>query len=143
MSIAALVCGLLVFLAAWIEKIPLTDWIFGNAVGLVSISAAGLSLILLWYLLHKSRTKLIRILAGFQVTMILIATTYIHYPNIVLIKNGGHLSLIDHQGHAKTIESLGWALIIGSIFILPALFYLVYSFQKKNKQPSNPGHLSN
>ena len=85
MSIAALVCGLLVFLAAWVKKMPLTDWIFGNAVGLVSISAAGLSLILLWYLLHKSRTKLIRILAGFQVTMILIATTYIHYPNIVLL----------------------------------------------------------
>ena len=53
MSIPALVCGLLVFLAALIEKIPLTDWIFGNAVGLVSISAAGLSLILLWYLLHS------------------------------------------------------------------------------------------
>ncbi|MEP7372888.1 MAG: cytochrome d ubiquinol oxidase subunit II [Chitinophagaceae bacterium] len=137
MSIAALSCGSLVFVAAWLEKIPLTNWIFGNAVGLLSISAAGLSLILLWYLLYQAKTKLIRILAGFQVTMILIATTYFHYPNIVIFKTGGHLSLIEQQGHAKTIESLGWALIIGSIFILPALFYLIYSFQKKNtQQPS-------
>jgi len=143
MIIAALVCGSLVFFAARIEKIPLTVWIFGNAVGWLSISAAGLSLILLWHLLNKVRTKLIRILAGFQVTMLLIATTYTHYPNIVLLKNGGHLSLLEHQGHVKTIESLGWALIIGSVFILPALFYLVYSFQKKNKQPANSGHLSN
>ena len=132
MSIAALACGSLIFVAAWVEKIPLTDWIFGNEVGLLSISAAGLSLILLWYLLFKANTKFIRILAGFQVTMILIATTYFHYPNIVILKNGSHLSLIEHQGHFKTIESLGWALIIGSVFILPALFYLVYSFQRRN-----------
>src|SRR4030095_10645212 len=111
-------------------------WIFGNTVGLTAISAAGLSLILLWYLLYKRKTKTIRILAGFQVTMILIATTYVHYPEIVILKNGGNLSLTEHQGHAKTIESLGWALILGSIFILPALLYLIYSFQKKGKAAS-------
>ena len=137
MSIAALVCGSVVFVAAWVEKIPLANWIFGNAVGLLSICAAGLSLILLWYLLYRAKTKIIRILAGFQVTMILIATTYVHYPKIVILKNGGYLSLVEHQAPAKTIESLGWALIIGSVFILPALFYLIYSFQKKNKH--HPG----
>ena len=65
--------------------------------------------------------------------MILLAITYIHYPNIVLLKDGTYLSLTEHQGHTKTIESLGWALLVGSIFILPALFYLIYSFQKRNK----------
>jgi len=90
-------------------------------------------LILLWQLLYKRKTKIIRILAGFQVTMILVATTYIHYPEIVILKNGGYLSLTEHQGHPKTIESLGWALILGSIIILPALFYLIYSFQRKGR----------
>jgi cytochrome bd ubiquinol oxidase subunit II len=139
-SIAALSCGVLVFIAAYTDNIPLGKWIFGNAVGLTAIIAAGLSLILLWYLLSNSKTKLIRVLAGFQITMILLATTYVHYPNIVLLKNGGYLSLIEHQGHAKTIESLAWALIIGSIFILPALFYLIYSFQKRNTKPAKYGH---
>lgn len=133
MSIAALSCGLLVFVAAFTEDIPLTHWIFGNTISFTAISAAGLSLFALWYLLSKQKTKLIRILAGFQVTMILAATTYSHYPNIVILKNGNYLSLIAHQGHAKTIESLAWALLIGSVFILPALFYLLYSFQKKNR----------
>jgi cytochrome bd ubiquinol oxidase subunit II len=139
-SIAALSCGVMVFIAAYTDNIPLGKWIFGNAVGLTAIIAAGLSLILLWYLLYNSKTKLIRVLAGFQITMILLATTYVHYPNIVLLKNGGYLSLIEHQGHAKTIESLAWALIIGSIFILPALFYLIYSFQKRNTKPAKYGH---
>lgn len=139
-SIAALSCGVLVFIAAYADNIPLGKWIFGNAIGLIAIISAGLSLILLWYLLYHAKTKLIRLLAGFQITMILLATTYVHYPNIVLLKNGGYLSLIEHQGHAKTIDSLAWALIIGSVFILPALFYLIYSFQKKNTKQARPGH---
>jgi cytochrome d ubiquinol oxidase subunit II len=36
-----------------------------------------------------------------------------------------------HHGDDKAIRSLGVALLAGSIFILPALVYLIYSFQKK------------
>ncbi len=130
-NIAAVVCGMLVFVSAIIDGIPLIDWVFGNIVGIIAISAATLSLILLWYLLYKGNSYFIRILAGFQVTMILLTTTYRHYPNIVILKNGGYLSLIEHSGHPKTIQALALALLIGSVFILPALFYLIYSFQKK------------
>lgn len=130
-NIAAVVSGVLVFLSALADGIPLIDWVFGNAVGIIAISAATLSLILLWYLLYKGKKNILRVLAGFQVTMILLTTTYRHYPNIVVLKNGGYLSLIEHSGHEKTIEALAMALLIGSLFILPALFYLIYSFQKK------------
>ncbi|WP_256012828.1 cytochrome d ubiquinol oxidase subunit II [Desertivirga xinjiangensis] len=131
-NIAAVICGALVFIAAFIEKIPLIDWVFGNITGIICITAATLSLILLWVLLLKGKTQILRILAGFQVTMILLTTTFRHFPNIVLFKNGGHLSLMEHAGHEKTIEALGIALLAGSVFILPALFYLIYSFQKKS-----------
>ena len=132
-NVAAVICGALVFIAAFIENIPLMDWVFGNITGLICITAATLSLILLWVLLAKGKTQILRILAGFQVTMILLTTTFRHFPNIVLFKNGGHLSLMEHAGHEKTIEALGLALLAGSVFILPALFYLIYSFQKKSK----------
>ncbi len=133
MSIAALICGALVFAAGKVDNVPVYKWIFGNAVSIIAIGAAAISLPMLWLLLKLKRTKYIRVLAGFQVTMILLATTYAHYPNIVLFANGGYLSLLEHKGHAKTIETLGWALLLGSIFILPALFYLMYSFQKKSR----------
>jgi cytochrome d ubiquinol oxidase subunit II len=141
-SFASLCCGILVFIAAYTDDIPLGRWIFGNPVSLTAISAAALSLIFLWYLFYQTqtKTKTIRLLAGFQVTMILIAITYIHYPNIVLLKGGGYLSLTEHSSHAKTIQSLAWSLITGSIFILPALFYLIYSFQKKNTKQTPAGH---
>jgi len=130
-NIIAALAGAFVFIAAKIDGIPLEEWVFGNAVGISAITAASLSLVLFWWLVKKGKRFILRVLAGFQVTMILLTTTYRHFPDIVLLKNGAHLSLLENSGHEKTIYSLGLALLIGSIFILPALFYLVYDFQKK------------
>ncbi|WEK20560.1 MAG: cytochrome d ubiquinol oxidase subunit II [Candidatus Pedobacter colombiensis] len=123
-------CGALVFVAAYVEHIPLTTWIFGDTPGLIAIIAASISLIIMFYALNRNKPILLRLLAGFQVAMILFAATYTHFPDIVLLKNGENLSLLIHQGQAKTIATLGYALLIGSIFILPALVYLIYIFQK-------------
>jgi cytochrome d ubiquinol oxidase subunit II len=131
MNIAAFVSGALVFIAAITEHIPLIQWVFGNAIGVTAVGAASISLVALWYLISKGKRYIIRVLAGFQVTMILLTTTVKHYPNIVILKGGGYLSLLENRGAEKTIESLGIALLIGSLFILPALGYLLYSFQKK------------
>ncbi|SHN43823.1 cytochrome d ubiquinol oxidase subunit II [Chitinophaga sp. CF418] len=131
MNVAAVVFGALVFWAAHSEDIPLDEWLFDNAIGVIALTAAILSLVLLWYLLlQRGKVYIIRVLAGFQVTMILLAITLRHYPNIVILKGGQYLSLMEHAGQEKTIWSLGIALLLGSIFILPALFYLIYSFQK-------------
>lgn len=133
MNLAAVVFGALVFWAAHAEGIPLDKWLFDNPVGIIAIIAAVLSLALLWYLLiRKGKVIIIRVLAGFQVTMILLAITIRHYPNIVILKGGRYLSLLEHAGQEKTIYSLAMALLLGSLFILPALFYLLYSFRKND-----------
>lgn len=130
-NIAAIIAGGLVFLASIYEGIPLINWVFKDTIGLSAFTLATLSVGVLWMIWDTQHTNMMRALAGFQVTMILLITTWKHYPNIVLLKNGNHLSLLEEQGNAKTIDALGWALLIGSIFILPTLFYLIYSFQKK------------
>lgn len=134
-NIIAFVFGALVFAAAEWENIPLADWIFGGAVGVTAIILASFSLLLLWYLLYKGKTRILPLLAGFQVTMILLSVTYIHYPKIILLKGGEYLSLVEHHGQDKSITTLAWALLIGSAFILPALFYLLYSFRKGTTKP--------
>jgi cytochrome bd ubiquinol oxidase subunit II len=131
MNMAAAASGALVFAAAAYDHIPLAKWLFGNAVGITAISAALASLILQWHLIRDGRKVIIRVLAGFQVTMILVATTFFHYPRIILFSGERYLSLMEHHGDDKAIESLALALLIGSVFILPALFYLIYSFQRK------------
>jgi cytochrome d ubiquinol oxidase subunit II len=124
-------CGALVFAASIVDGIPLLKWIFGDLPGLFAIVAASFSLLIMFWALKKDKPILLRLLAGFQVTMILFAASYSHFPDIVLIKNGVNLSLLTHKGQVKTIDSLGYALLIGSIFILPALFYLIYIFQQR------------
>jgi cytochrome d ubiquinol oxidase subunit II len=131
MNAAAVGFGGLVFLAAEVENVHLAHWIFGNPVSLTAVIAASLSLVLLWYLLSKGKTKVIRILAGFQVTMILVSVGYRHFPNVMMVKGGHNLSLLTNHAPETTINCLGAALLIGSLFILPALGYLYYSFQGK------------
>ncbi|MHA4896424.1 cytochrome d ubiquinol oxidase subunit II [Pedobacter sp. PWIIR3] len=139
-TIFAVMCsGALVFWAAHVDHVPLLYWIFGDLPGVLAIVAASISLVIMFYMLNKNKPILLRLLAGFQVTMILFAATYIHFPDIVLLNNGENLSLLTHQGQAKTISTLAYALLIGSVFILPALFYLIYIFQHKPKVKDSHG----
>lgn len=133
MNIAAVIFGAMVFLAAQAEDVPLASWVFQNHIGLMAVILASLSLVLLWYLLLKGKTKVLRLLAGFQVTMILLAITYAHFPNFIRLKDGSAISLFESIAPAKTIASLGWALLLGSVLILPFLGYLFYKFQQKEE----------
>ena len=86
MIFAMLLCALMAFAAAKNESIPLMKWIFGNTMGLVVVLLAIVALIILWFKLNRGDVKYIRLLAGFIVTMLLIAVTYAHFPDIVLLK---------------------------------------------------------
>lgn len=131
MNIAAWILGALVFAAAEWEQIPLREWVFGHAAGLTAVIAAACSQVLFWYLLRRGKTTVLRVLAAFQVGMILLAVGYAHFPDFILLQGGDHLSLLEHAASAKTMNALAWALLAGSVFILPFLFYLFYIFQQK------------
>lgn len=133
MSIAALCAAALVMIAAMADNVPVATWLFGNPVSLTCVILAGVSLIWMWVSLFRRSTKWLRIIAGAQITLLLVAVTYEHYPVIIDLKNSPGLSLLVHKGSDKTIESLAIALLLGSIFILPALFYLLYSFNKQEE----------
>ncbi len=133
MNVAAVLFGLMVFIASVFEDVPLITWVFRSTVGFTAVTLASISLVLLWYLLLKGKTKVLRILAGFQVTMILVAISYAHFPNFIRLKNGDTISLSETIGPIKTVETLGWALVLGSFLILPFLGYLFYKFQQKEE----------
>lgn len=134
MSIAAIAAAIFVLLAAEVEKIPLAKWLFGNPVSAACVTLAMALLLWMWYLLLRQKTGLLRIIAGAQITLLLVAITFEHYPVLVNLKNGDGLSLLEHRAHDKTIKSLAIALLSGSVFILPALFYLLYSFSNNKTQ---------
>jgi cytochrome bd ubiquinol oxidase subunit II len=129
MNIAAFAAGVIVFISAIIENVPLLNWAFGNIVGIIAVTVATASLWALWYYLSRRYIWLPRILAGFQVTMILLALSYAHFPDFIILKNAANFSLFVHQAPPETMNALGMALLLGSVFILPALYYLYYSFK--------------
>lgn len=129
----AFFCGGLVFLTAETTGIPMAHWTFGNAVSLSAVIAASISLILLWIVIARGHKQIPRILAAFQVSMILLAAIYTHFPNFIAGKGGKNLSLLISHAPEKTIATLGTALLVGSLFILPALGYLFYSFRGKQQ----------
>lgn len=132
MNILAVIFGGTVFLAAELENIRLSHFIFGNPVSIIAVIAAFISLALLWALIYRGKKKIIRVFAAFQITMILLAVGYMHFPYFIMIKGGENLSLLSLHAPLKTINDLGWGLFIGSFLILPSLFYLYYNFQKKD-----------
>src|SRR5690606_13323267 len=113
---------------AGFSGIPLIEWIFGGFIGQAAILLASISLVLTFIAFRKRQAVWARVFAGFQVTMILLAATYRHYPELILFKHGGGLSLIEHAGNTSTVTVLAWALLLGSVFILPFLFYLMRVF---------------
>lgn len=125
--------GILVFFTAYLSDIPLLMWVFSKPLGIVAIALATLSLGLIFYCMKERKLMPVRVLAGFQIIMILVAATYQHYPDIILLGNGNHLSLLEEAAAPKTISALAWALMLGSLFILPFLFYLMASFSKQRK----------
>ncbi|MBX5439860.1 MAG: cytochrome d ubiquinol oxidase subunit II, partial [Thermoflavifilum sp.] len=73
-NILALVAGAAVFFTSRYQHFSLWKWIFGNNVGKFAITAALLSLLWLWYSCIRGKSKLLlRVLACFQVTMIVLA----------------------------------------------------------------------
>jgi cytochrome d ubiquinol oxidase subunit II len=134
MNIVAVIFGGLVFIAAGYQHIDLAQRIFGNPVSLFAVIAASISLIIQWLWISSGKKMIIRLPAGFQVTMILLAVGYMHYPNFVILKDGSALSLLTLHAPDSTLSDLGVALIIGSFIILPSLFYLYYSFRQKPSQ---------
>lgn len=129
-NIITVATGAIVFAAAWFEGLPLMRELVTDPRTLAVLVLASLSLLLLWRFLHRGHTVAGRLVAGFQVSMILVAVAYHHFPGLVLLSDGESLSLTGTAATEKTINALGWALVLGSVFILPALFYLVYSFQR-------------
>ena len=131
LNIATVTSGALVFFAAYVDGLSLMVELITEPVTLTILILASLSLLLLWHFLNKQKAAASRLVAGFQITMILLALGYHYFPDFLVMHNGANLSLFNAAATGKPITTLAWALILGSIFILPSLFYLIYSFQKE------------
>jgi len=131
--VAAVISGLLVFISSLIDHVHFFESFFSNylSIGLMVVATAVLPL--LWKILEKGLKWLSRFLVGAQLLFILGAFYLVYFPVLVKLQGGNYLTFYNSAAPEITLNYLGWALIVGSLIIFPALFYLLKVF-KTEKQ---------
>ena len=129
-----MVCaGAVVFFLAEFRGHPLLRIFLTNPLSLTAFLFATAALIAVWKNLRCARPWALRILVGFQLSMILLAWFAGIFPNILTFKNGDHLTLLNTAAPPLTLTILGWSLMIGAAFFLPALYYLIVIFKVQDR----------
>ncbi len=121
--------GGVVFLAGLAEGFNFTQVFFTHPVSIACFLLATAGVGVLVYTLSKELDQLSRILAGFQVSMIVLGWLALQYPYILTFSSGEGLTLYDAAAPGKVIAILGIALAAGVVLILPALAYLIWVFK--------------
>jgi cytochrome bd ubiquinol oxidase subunit II len=128
-NILMVITGGLVFLSSVYEGVGFTEAFLSNYFSLASIIMATLSLPVLWFFLNKKAVWRSRITAGALLFFILTAFYAVYFPTIVIFRDAENLTLFNAAAPEITLAYLGWALLIGSVIIFPALFYLLKVFK--------------
>lgn len=129
---SAVVIGLLVFLSAQWNGLPLLKLFYQSWVAIGAVILATVILPFLWNSLHHSKIIRSRVLAGSQIILILLAWFWVQYPVVINIGHGTQSLTFDNAvAPSSTILQLVLALIIGSCIILPFLYFLMKTFKGK------------
>ncbi|GAB4407143.1 MAG: cytochrome d ubiquinol oxidase subunit II [Bacteroidia bacterium] len=121
--------GVLVFASAEWSGLALLRAYLDAPVAILSVAFATMALPLLWRALQSGLVWWARFLAGFQVAMILLGWAWVQYPVLVRLAGGDALTAYETQAPAAVQQVLVWSLVLGSLAIFPALYYLFRVFK--------------
>lgn len=128
-TIVVFTIGLLTFVYGYLFNIAFVIGFINDIYAISIMVFSALLLLPLWRAIQLGNVIWSRFFAGFQVFLILLAAFVSHFPEVILIQNGGAISLLDGVAPKSVIKVLGISLIIGGAVILPGLFHLLKSFK--------------
>jgi cytochrome d ubiquinol oxidase subunit II len=120
--------GGLVFLASTGERQNLGAAFARSPVNLVVVALAALLFVVLWFLMTRRRTLIARAVAAGQMALIPLGWYLLYAPDAVLTASGP-LSFHATAAPPATLRMLVIALLVGSLFIFPSLYYLLRVFK--------------
>jgi cytochrome d ubiquinol oxidase subunit II len=127
---AAAASGVLVFLAAEADGVPLLDEFLRFGWASACAVLATLAFPALWVAVRREWLWTGRVLIGAQVGLILAAWLRVQYPVLVRMPDGD-LTFFNAHAPAATLNQLAGALLVGSVFIMPALLWLFLVFKSE------------
>lgn len=125
--------GLVVFFAAEVDKLHLFNAFYHSPVSMACVALATLALPLLWAGLKRHSRNLLRVVAGFQTTMIVLGWFAIQLPVMVRMKDGHDLTYQSAAAPHTTQYYMLIALIVGVLIIFPYVAYLYKTFKFSGK----------
>lgn len=129
-NLGVILSGGLVFAASMRERQSLPSAFLEKPFTLVAMAVATLLFVALWFFIKRQRTLLTRVVAAGQVTLILLGWCLLYAPN-ALITATRPLSFYTEAAPPATLLQLTIALLVGSVFIFPSLFFLLRVFKTK------------
>lgn len=127
-TIALVLVGFILITYGYLTNVKFIADFLQNPVSVGAVILSGFLLIPLWKFIRKERTAGSRLLAGFQVILILFAAIYAHFPYLIITRQR-EISLLVDTAPEATISNLGIMLLIGGFVILPGVFHLMRSFK--------------
>ncbi len=127
-NVLVILTGGLVFLAAHLENNSLAVDFFTNPYAVACMVSATVLFGILWGSAKRHNPLLTRVTAAGQTALILFGWFILQAPNVMITKSGP-LSFFAAAAPAATLWQLVLALLIGSAFIFPSLFYLIRVFK--------------
>jgi cytochrome d ubiquinol oxidase subunit II len=131
-SFAAIASGWVVFAAAQADGIPLLAEFLDFGWPTLFMALATLCFLILWVALDRDWIWIARAMIGAQVALILAGWLRVQYPVLVHMPQEDY-TFFNAHAPAGTLNQLAGALLVGSLFILPALLYLFLVFKREEK----------
>ncbi|MDR2674218.1 MAG: cytochrome d ubiquinol oxidase subunit II [Opitutaceae bacterium] len=134
-NVLVVASGGLVFAASTLEHESLPALFLRTPAALAALGLATLLCIALWAAARARRARhalVTRVIAGGQVTLILLGWWLLYAPNAMLTA-AGPLNLYAEAAPPATLRQLVAALLVGSLFIFPSLFFLLRVFKTRGK----------
>ncbi|MDW7690457.1 cytochrome d ubiquinol oxidase subunit II [Flammeovirgaceae bacterium SG7u.111] len=128
---AAVVCGLFIFASSYYQELAFHEAFFKQPISLACGVLATVLVPFIFKLINGEKVWRTRLLAGIQITAILIGWLMIQYPNLILFTDGSTLSIYDASAPEITMKILFGALVFGVCSIFPSLYYLFRIFKIK------------
>lgn len=125
---ASVVSGAVVFVAGELDGVPLLREFLATRTATTTMLVASVLFPWLVIALVRDWVWAARAIAGAQVALILAGWFRVQYPVLVNMP-GGDLTFFNAHAPAATLNQLAGALLVGSVFILPALAWLFKVFK--------------
>ncbi len=125
-NLLAIIIGTLIFIEGYLNKRLFNELMF-NSMTFITFLVVSLLLFPLWFFLIKKNKLLTRLTLSIQICLMLLIFVGLAFPNLIFFQNN-QLSILENLPPESVFNSLGWSLIIASIFILPGLFHLFKTF---------------